>query len=187
MGGPHALPPPHDLRFKKSPCQIGLIFGFIMVTYKFNTVTLNKSTNELVPKGSSTIDMACILAQQSFYLKTKTFSDDFFKSTWQGLRLQCFALQQTPDQSFSLFQLLCQKNKVLHRIKFDQEIFTKLLKTMHQLTINLLCSSDYRTTYSFCEIKHFVKQAKSLLIHFQGLLLKNITCVIISFLVLRVL
>ena len=58
---------------------------------------------------------------------------------------------------------------------------------MHQLSINLLCSSDYRTTYSFCEIKHFVKQAKSLLIHFQGLLLKNVTCVITSFLVLRVL
>ena len=82
---------------------------------------------------------------------------------------------------------MCQKNKVLHRTKFNQEIFTKLLKTMHQLSINLLCSSDYRTTYSFCEIKHFVKQTKSLLIHFQGLLLKNITCVITSFLVLRVL
>ena len=59
---------------------------------------------------------------------------------------------------------MCQKNKVLHRIKFNQEISTKLPKTMHQLSINLLCSSDYRTTYSFCEIKHFVKQAKSLLI-----------------------
>ena len=79
---------------------------------------------------------------------------------------------------------MCQKNKVLHRIKFNQEIFTKLLKRMHQLSINLLCSSGYRTT---CEIKHLVKQAKSLLIHFQGLLLKNITCVISSFFVLRVL
>ena len=49
----------------------------------------------------------------------------------------------------------------------------KLLKRMHQLGINLLCSSDYQTTYSFCEIKHFVKQAKSLLIHFQGLLLNS--------------
>ena len=59
----------------------------------------------------------------------------------------------------------------------------KLLKTMHQLSINLLYSSDYRTTYDFCKIKHFVKQAKSLLIHFQGLLPKNITCVITSFVV----
>ena len=130
--------------------------------------------------------MSCILAQQSFYLKTKTFSDDCFKSTWQGLRL-LFCTTTNPRLKFSLFQLMCQKNKVLHRIKFNQEIFTKLLRTMHQLSINLLCSSNYQTTYSFCEIKHFVKQAKSLLIHFQGLLLKNITCVITSFPVLRVL
>ena len=130
--------------------------------------------------------MACILAQQSFYLKTKTFSDDFFKSTWQGLRLSMFCTATNPRLKFFLFQLMCQKNKVLHRIKFNQEIFTKLLKTMHQLSINLLCSSNYRTTHSFCEIKHFVKHAKSLLIHFQGLRRKNITCVITSFLVLRV-
>ena len=131
--------------------------------------------------------MSCILAQQSFYLKTKTFSDDCFKSTWQGLRLPMFCAATNPRLKFSLFQLVFQKNKVLHRIKFNQEVFTKLLKTMHQLSINLLCSSDYRTTYSFCEIKHFVNQAKSLLIHFQGLLLKNVTYVITSFLVLRVL
>ena len=134
--------------------------------------------------------MSYILAQQSFYLKTKTFSDDCFKSTWQGLRLPMFCSATNPRLKtlvFSLFQLVCQKNKALHRIKFNKEIFTKLLKTMRQLSINLLCSSDYRTTYSFCEIKHFVKQAKSLLIHLQGLLLKNITCVITSFLVLRVL
>ena len=120
--------------------------------------------------------MSCILAQQSFYLKTKTFSDDCFKNTWQGLRLPMFCTATNPRLKFFLFQLVCQKNKVLHRIKFNQEIFTKLLKTTHQLSINLLCSSDYRTTYSFCEIKHFVKQAKNLSIHFQGLLLKNITC-----------
>ena len=131
--------------------------------------------------------MSCILAQQSFHLKTKTFSDDCFKSTWQGLRLSMFCSATNPRLKFSLFQLVCQKNKVLHRIKFNQEIFTKLLKTIHQLSINLLCSSDYRKIYSFCEIKHIVKQAKSLLIHFQGLHLKNITCVITSFLVLRVL
>ena len=131
--------------------------------------------------------MSCILAQQYFYLKTKTISDDCFKSTWQGLRLLMFCTATNPRLTFFLFQLMCQKNKVLHRIKFNQEIFTKLLKTMHQLSINLLCSSDYRTTYSFCEIEHFVKQAKSLLIQFQGLLLKNITCVISSFLVFRVL
>ena len=71
-----------------------------MVTYKFNTVTLNKSTNELVPKGSSTIDMACIFAQQSFYLKTKTFSDDCFKSTWQGLRLPMFCTATNPRLKF---------------------------------------------------------------------------------------
>ena len=117
--------------------------------------------------------MSRILAQQSFYLKTKTFSDDCFKSTWQGLRLPMFCTATNPRLKFSLFQLVCQKNKVLNRIKFKQEILTILLKTMHQLSINLLCSSDYRTTYSFCEIKHFVKQAKSLLIHFQGLLLKK--------------
>ena len=130
--------------------------------------------------------MSCILAQLSFYLKTKTFSDYCFKSTWQGLRLLIFCTATNPKLKFSLFQLVCQKNKVLHRIKFYQEIFTKRLKTMHQLSINLLCSSDYRTTYSSCEIKHFVKQAKSLLMHFQGLLLKNITCVNSCFLVLRV-
>ena len=131
--------------------------------------------------------MSFILAQQSFYLKTKTFSDDCFKSTWQGLRLPMFCTATNPRLKFSLFQLVCQKNKVLHRIKFNQEILMKLQKTMDQLSINLLCSSDYRTTYSFCKIKHFVRQAKSLLIHFQGLLLKNITCVITSFLVLIVL
>ena len=38
------------------------------------------------------IDMSCILAQQSFYLKTKTFSDDCFNSTWQGLRLPMFRI-----------------------------------------------------------------------------------------------
>ena len=131
--------------------------------------------------------MSCILAQQSFYWKTKTFSDDCFKSTWQGLRLPMFCIATNPKLRFSLFQLVCQKNKVLHRIKFNQEIFMKLLKMMHQLSINLLCSSAYRTTYSFCEIKHFVKQAKSSLIHFQELLLKTTTCGITSFLVLRVL
>ena len=131
--------------------------------------------------------MSCILAQQSFYLKKKTFSDNCFKSTWQGLRLPMFRTATNPRLKLFLFQLMGQKNKALHRIKFNQEIFTKFLKTMHQLSINLLCSSDYRTTYSFCEIKHSVKQAKSLLIHFQGLLLKNITSVITSFLVLRVL
>ena len=39
----------------------------------------------------------------------------------------------------------------------------KLLKMMHQLSISLLSSSNYQTTYSLCEIKHFVKQAKSCL------------------------
>ena len=111
-----------------------------------------------------------------FYLKTKTFSDDCFKSTWQGLRFLMFCTATNPRLKFFPLSARCQKNKGLHRIKINQDIFTKLLKTMHQLSINLLCSSDYRTTYSFCEIKHFVKQAKSLLIHFQGLLLKNITC-----------
>ena len=99
-----------------------------MVKYKFNTVTLNKSTNELVPKGSSTIDMACILAQQSFYLKTKTFSDDCFKSTWQGLRLPMFCTATNPRLKFFPVSARVSENKVLHRIKFNQEIFTKLLK-----------------------------------------------------------
>ena len=44
----------------------------------------------------------------------------------------------------------------------------KLLKTMHKLSINLLCSSDYRTTYGFCEIKHFVIQARSFINSFSG-------------------
>ena len=66
------------------------------------------------------------------------------------------------ETSSLLFQLVCQKTKILHRIKFNQEILTKLLKRMHWLSINLLCSSDYQTTYSFCEIKHFLKQANSL-------------------------
>ena len=131
--------------------------------------------------------MSCILAQQSFDLKTKTFSDDCFKSTWQGLRLPMFCTVTNPRLKFFPVSAVCQKTKVIHRIKSNQEIFTKLLKTMHRLSIHLLCRSDYRTTYSFCEIKHFVKQAKSLLIRFQGLFLKNITCVITSFLVLKVL
>ena len=120
--------------------------------------------------------MSCILAQQSFYLKTKTFSDDCFKSTWQSLRLPMFCTATNPRLKLFPVSARVSENKVLHRIKFNQEIFTKLLKTMHQLSINLLCSSDYRTTYSFCEIKRFVKQANSLLIHLQGLLPKNITC-----------
>ena len=91
----------------------------------------------------------------------------------------------TTNPSFSLFQLVCQKTKILHGLKLNQEILAKLLKRMHGPSINLLCSSDYQTTYSFCEIKHFVKQANSLLFHFQRLLLKNITCFIT--LVLRVL
>ena len=69
---------------------IRLISGFIIITCKFNTVTLNKRTNLTCPKGSSWINMSCIGAQQSFYLKTKTFSDGCFKSTWQGLRLPIF-------------------------------------------------------------------------------------------------
>ena len=127
--------------------------------------------------------MSCILAQQSFYLKTKRFSDDCSARFETSNVLHC---NKPLTKVFPCFSSWVRKNKVLHRIKFNQEIFTKILKTMHQLSVNLLCSSDYQTTHSFCEIKHFVKQAKSLLIHFQGLLLKNITCVISSFLVLRV-
>ena len=118
-------------------------------------------------------------AKQSFYLTAKTFSDDCFKSRWQVFFI-------TTNPSFSLFHLVCQKPKILHGMKLNQEILTKLLKRVHGPSINLLCSSDYQTTYSFCEIKHFVKQANSLLFHFQRLLLKNITCFITSFLVLRV-
>ena len=117
--------------------------------------------------------MSCICAQQSFYLKTKTFSDDSLKSTWQGLRLPMFCTTTNPRLKFFSVSVVCQKIKILHRIKFNQEILKKLLKRMHQLSINLLWSSDYQTTYSFCEIKHFIKQAKSLSIHFQGLLLKK--------------
>ena len=35
---------------------------------------------------------------------------------------------------FLRFQLVCQKIKILHRIKFNQENFTKLLKRMHQFS-----------------------------------------------------
>ena len=52
------------------------------------------------------------------------------------------------------------KLTILNRIKFNQEILTKFLKRMHQLSINLLCSSDYQTAYSFCEIKHFFQTGK---------------------------
>ena len=55
----------------------------------------------------------------------------------------------------------------LCNIPFNQEILTKLVKVMHQLSINLLCSSDNQTAYNFCEIKNFVKQANSLCIHFK--------------------
>ena len=75
-----------------------------------------------------------------------------------------------PQTKSFLFQLEYQKTKILHRMKFNQEILKKLLKETHQHSINLLYSSDYQTTYSFCEIKHFVKQAKSLGIYFQELL-----------------
>ena len=66
-----------------------------------------------------------------------------------------------------------QKIKILHKIRFNQE--TKVFTKVHQLSINLACSSYYQTAYSFYEIKHFVKQAKSLRIHFQELPLENIT------------
>ena len=88
---------------------------------------------------------------------------------------------KTPDQNFSLFQVVYQKIKVLQEMKFNQEILTKLLTGMQQLSINLLCSSECQTTYSFCEIKHFFKQAKSLLIYFQELRLKNIVILLYYF------
>ena len=153
---------------------MSLISRFIIISCKFNAVTLNKRTNLTCPKWSSSINMLRISAKQSFYLKTKTFSDDFFKSTWQGLRLPMFCTTTNPRLKFFCFSS-CQKIKILHRIRFNQEIMAKVFTEMHQLSINLLCSSDYQTTYSFCEIKHFVKQAKSLWIHFQELLLENIT------------
>ena len=78
-----------------------------------------------------------------------------------------------------------QKIKILHKIRFNQEIMTKVFTKVHQLSINLVCSSDYQTAYSFYEIKHFVKQAKSLRIHFQELPLENITQFITSFLVVK--
>ena len=95
--------------------------------------------HSLGPKGSSTIDMACILAQQSFYLKTKTFSDDCFKSTWQGLRLPMFCTATNLRLKFSLFQLICQKNKVLHRIKFNQEILRNFSKRCISL-VSICCA-----------------------------------------------
>ena len=69
---------------------------------------------------------------------------------------------------------MCQKIKILHKIRFHQEILTKVLTKIHQFSINLLRFSNYQTAHSFCEIKHFVKQAKSLWTHFQELILENI-------------
>ena len=46
--------------------------------------------------------------------------------------------------------------KILDKIKFNQEILTKLLREMHQLRIDLPYNSDYQTADSFCEIKHFL-------------------------------
>ena len=69
-------------------------------------------------------------------------------------------------QGFST-RVMCQKLKILNRIKFNQQISTKLLKRMHQLSINLLCSSDYQTTYGFCEIKHF-QTSKEFMHSFSG-------------------
>ena len=148
-----------------------LISGFIIITYKFNTATLNKRTNLTCPEGF-------FINQHVMYLSPAIFLSDIFssllqehkakfESTWQSLRLPMFCTTTNPRLKFSLFQLVCQKIKILYRIKLNQDILTKLprgklLKTMHQLSINLLCSSNYQTTYSFCEIKHFVKQAKSL-------------------------
>ena len=65
-----------------------------------------------------------------------------------------------PQTEVFLFQLVCEKLTILNRIKFNQEILTKFLKRMHQLSINLLFCSDYQTTYSFCEIEHFFQTGK---------------------------
>ena len=87
---------------------------------------------------------------------------------------------------FSLFQLVYQKIKILNYVKFNQEILTKLLARMHQLNINLLCSSMCQTTYSLCEIKHFVKQAE-FMNSFWGVTFEYITYFITSFLFLTLL
>ena len=85
---------------------------------QFNT-TLNKRRTDLIcPKGSLSINISCVLAQQSFYLKTKTFSDDCFKEHGKVLDFLRF--------------------EIFHNIKFNQDILTKVVTKMHQLSMNLL-------------------------------------------------
>ena len=85
---------------------------------------------------------------------------------------------------FLRFQLVCQKIKILHRIKFNQENFTKLLKRMHQFST--ICCVVLITKQLTCFVKLGILSNRQR-VHFQELLLKNITCFITSFLFSRVL
>ena len=65
----------------------------------------------------------------------------------------------TKNPRLKLFSWV-RKIKIFHKIKFNQEILTKLLKGMHQLNINLLCSSDNQKL-SFCGIKQFFNSQRA--------------------------
>ena len=47
----------HQLERSLAAKIINLVFGFIIITCKFNTVTLSKCTNLTCPKGSSSINL----------------------------------------------------------------------------------------------------------------------------------
>ena len=103
--------------------------------------------------------------------------------TWQGLRLLRFCTKINPKLNFfSVSARVSESQNPSWNMKVNQEILTKLLTKMHQLSINLLYSSECQTTYSFCEISIL---SKSLWIHFEELLLKNNTYFITSFLSLE--
>ena len=83
--------------------------------------------------------MSCVWVQQSFYLKTihfLTISSRAHGKVWDFL---CFALQQTPDYNFSLFQLVCQRIKICHKIKFNKRFGRKFSQRCVSL-VSICCA-----------------------------------------------
>ena len=50
----------HQLEESLAAKIVNLVSGFIIVTCKFNTVTLNKCTHLTCPKGYSSINLSCV-------------------------------------------------------------------------------------------------------------------------------
>ena len=68
------------------------------------------------------------LSPTNFLSENKdTFTDDYFKTTWQGLRLPMFCTKTNPrlklfSVSARVSENVSPKNKILHKIRFNQEI-----------------------------------------------------------------